>query len=881
MPPEFEFSKPNESSERNSVSAGIYWMGLGGRDPNERQQLKSPLVNASTTSTAAEADTSGIIRQFAVEFTSSLTASISGISAMSLTAASRGKGLAYTLPIAMVTGAIVKYGTKQGLEQFIPENERTANVTDLAWGAVDAVAGVGASAVESSLGNAFLRNIGRKAIGKAISDESAELAGKQLVRHEVLSTLRYHVARGTAGGAAGSLIWSAPHRTAENWNELQTNPTAALTKIGYSTFQDAALGTALGGAIAGGGTVIYRGSSLAGAALAKARGEKGISRVNIYHLNDFHSNTDQLPLIKTRLDDLRSRSTSKGIPSEFVVAGDVESGHVNFTYTQGGKVENVALVQMGATKIIPGNHPYDAPGGIFDVPRYPRVMTPILADNPQVSLIASNLDVSAYPEYQAILKPYAVETLHGAKGPVTIGYPALITEEGAIGHINVLDARQQAEKMVRELNAQGVKNIIFLNHMGLNEDIAIAQHLINKNLKVAGIVSAHSHDFTATPIWVTAHGPSTIPFLGLKKLLPPSLNTATEGGTFSIPIMQAGSSGRWLSEFSIALTPDGIADRFRTTGTLHPITHDIVPDAALKASIDAQLSDVNKLRAIEYNATATRNYSLRGARERETALANLIADAIYDGTQKRLGITPDVVMVHSGGIRSDIFANKPLTRLDLANVFMNAGKVEGEIKELALINMTGKQIKASLEYGVRERMTMPKPTVTSRLRSLFSEDLTSTKTDLPGNFVQTSGMKYSMDLSKPPMVSATTGERISNIQIKNSAGQWVPIDENATYKVVTRFHPIDKWHQFGLFGPGTLQDAHTAQGVQPLRLSQVDLLGDYIQGKTLDPRVHSKVEGRIKDATPREGKIPVRVGVSVPTVSGVSAEARVERTEKK
>ncbi len=827
-------------------------------------------------SVTAEVDGSGALRQFGVEFTSSLAASVSGIAALSLTAASRGKGLAYTLPIAMVAGAIVKYGSKQGLEQFIPEEERTANVTDLAWGAVDAVAGVGASAVESSLSKAFLRNIGRKAIGRAISDESAELAGKQLARHELVSTLRYHVVRGTAGGAAGSLIWSVPHRTAENWNELQTDPMKALTKIGQSTLHDTAAGTALGGAIAGGGTVLYRSSSALSYALAKVHGEQGITRVNLFHINDFHSNTDQLPLLKTKLDQLRSASKASGIPSEFIIAGDVESGHVNFTYTQGGKVENVALVQMGATKIIPGNHPYDAPGGLFDVPRYPRMMAPILADNPQVSLIASNMDVSAYPEYAAILKPAAVETLHGAKGPVTIGYPAMITDEAAIGNIKILDAKETAEKMVRELNAQGVKNIVMINHMGLNQDIEIARHLINKNLKVAGIISAHSHDFTATPIWVTAHGPSTIPYLGIKKILPKFLINPNVGD-YSIPIMQAGSSGRWLSEFSIALTPEGVADRFRTTGQLHPITHDIVPDAAIKAAIDSQLSDVNKLRSIEYNATATRNYSLRGARERETALANLIADAIYDGAKNKFGVTPDVVMVHSGGIRSDIFANKPLTRLDLANVFMNAGKVEGEIKELAMINMTGKQIKDALEYGVRERVTAPKPTVMSRVRSLFSEDLTTSQTDLPGNFVQTSGMKYTIDLSKRPMTPVASGERIGNIQIRNSAGSYVPVEDNVTYKVVTRFHPIDKWHKYGLFGPGSLEDIHASQGVQPLRLSQVDLLGDYIQGKTLDPRVHSKVEGRIRDFTPKEGKIPVRVGVSVPTVAAVHAIAKTEQ----
>jgi 5'-nucleotidase/UDP-sugar diphosphatase len=40
-------------------------------------------------------------------------------------------------------------------------------------------------------------------------------------------------------------------------------------------------------------------------------------------------------------------------------------------------------------------------------------------------------------------------------------------------------------------------------------------------------------------------------------------------------------------------------------------------------------------------------------------------------------------------------------------------------------------------------------------------------------------MKYSFSLSKP------VGERISDVQVKGDGDTWVPIDEDATYTIVT------------------------------------------------------------------------------------------------
>lgn len=71
-----------------------------------------------------------------------------------------------------------------------------------------------------------------------------------------------------------------------------------------------------------------------------------------------------------------------------------------------------------------------------------------------------------------------------------------------------------------------------------------------------------------------------------------------------------------------------------------------------------------------------------------------------------------------------------------------------------------------------------------------------------------------------------------------------------TYTISTRFHPIDKWTKEGIFGDKTIEAVHQEIKAQPLKYSQVDLMGDYIRGKTLDPAKISPLEGRITDQTP-------------------------------
>lgn len=840
-------------------------MSSGDIKTNDRLPTPSPSRDTSNDSAESWRNELGGVhfRQAVSETASSIAAGTTGAIAFGLLRASGTYGRALSIPVAMLAGGLTKYGTKDGAEHvLLDEKDRTTSAADLAWGAVDGLAGVTASIADQRASTMFIRSTGRAELGAKLSESTAELVGKQLIDGSAWKGIQHNVVRGLVGGAAGSATWGLAHETTKNWEEIKQNPLLGIADATKGVVTDTAIGSLTGGVFGGATTALFRSPEIAGRAAAAIKGDGKYLKMDEYVINDFHSNLDKLPQLKTKLDERTAASDAAGIPSEFNVAGDALSGHVNFAFTRGGEVENQALARMGLKNLIPGNHEYDAPGGRFIPERYPGVIGPVLRDNPQISLLNANLDLSAYPEYAALTKPYVVHEIPGPHGPEKVATVGLITEEGAVNKIGYNDAAKTAISTVRDLNAQGITNIKLLTHLGLDEDKKLAKALLDENLVVAKISGGHTHDVVASPIWISN-----------KETLAQKLQFWKQ--TREIPITQAGSSGQYLGENRIVFNPDGSANRWLTQGKLHPMT-DVKPDPELKAFIDGQSAEIAQLKSTSYDAMMTEKYSLANARNRETPLGNLIADALLTGTQKRMGTEgPQIAMVHSGGIRSEIPADQNLTRQEISNVFMNAGNAEGEKKELVMVTMSGDNIKQALEYGLREFPLAQTPSIGKRLSEIFSSP-SVTKFDEPGNFVQASGMSYSFDLSKQPF------QRVSNLQVTLKNGLSTPMSPLENYRVVTRFHPVDKWIKANLFHDGLpLEDAYAKFDAQPVQVSQVELLGEYIQGRKLDPRIDSKVEGRVNNITPVAQDISLRPQTSIVGFSALDGLNAVENSEQK
>ena len=812
------------------------------------------------------------LRQAVAEFAGTLAAGITGAVVWSLgTTATRGLGKAASLSLAMGAGGAVKYGVKSGLEHLLLDKQyHTASKADLAWGAVDGLAGVGGSLAEKQISENFLTSLGRKALGPDISATMAEMAGSKLVAQSIGPQIQHNFYRGLAGGAAGGFIWSVPHSLFDHRAEIKQDPLSGLSAAKNQILSDTLTATVLGGGFGGLGTAILRSPRIIKHGWAALEGDAHVTRLDIAHINDLHSElagSHGLPRIATKLSELKAQSAANGRSSHFYVAGDVESGNVVFSFTKGGYAENESLARMGVDAIIPGNHPYDIAGGGYDIGRYAKVMSKV-AERREYPLLAANLDLSAYPEYQKLVKPYVVREIQGAHGPEKMGVIGLITEEGAMGKIRHLDPVEAAEKYIGELHGQGVDKVVVLSHMGLSQDIQLA-----KSVKgISAIVGGHSHDFEVVPRWVRQGSDQGGIFGWFKP------NSDRYGG-WDVPIVQAGSNGRWLGELNLAFQPGGAADYARTTGRLYPITKNIAADRDIEKFVNGFLTDLDDLRSVQYNSESVAPYSLTDVRVRETALGNLVADSMVAGLRKQLGgDSVDIALMNSGGIRAGVKAHDPITRLDLANIFMNAGKPHHEAKELYLLKMTGKQIRDALEYGVHDldvSAGVQAQNLAQRLRLLLNEPPSLAYGDEPGNFLQVSGLKYSFDMSRPPRLTGQSGAgRVKDIMVQSHSGNFAPIRDDEVYTVAARLHAVAKWHMDGIFGSQRhLKQTLTLTDARPTGISQVDLLGDFIEGKTLDPRKISKVDGRIRDLTARALEPTVRPGISLLSFSTMSGRS--------
>ncbi|MBU6450708.1 MAG: 5'-nucleotidase C-terminal domain-containing protein, partial [Cyanobacteria bacterium REEB67] len=325
---------------------------------------------------------------------------------------------------------------------------------------------------------------------------------------------------------------------------------------------------------------------------------------------------------------------------------------------------------------------------------------------------------------------------------------------------------------------------------------------------------------------------------------------------------------------------DGLSLRYQTKSQLHQVNNKIPENTIMRKWLDENLGAINDLKKETYDSRAVQPYSVAGSRNQETPIGNLYADAVFNGLKKHLGEAgqegPDLVLVHSGGIRAGIPTGRELSRLDIANIVMNAGDREGEKTELAMMNLTGAQLKNALEYGVRERVAEPRAGLVDQVKSLFTHNREEL-VDEPGNFVQvSSGVKYTYDASRKGLSTEGGGERIVDLQIKNAQGTFEPIDPNRTYKVAARFHPLDKWTKYKMFGDKTIEAVHAELGVKPLKYSQVDLIAEHITGKTLDPAVDGAIEGRITDLTPQANAPTLRPGKSLFVAPSLAGERKLE-----
>jgi 5'-nucleotidase len=212
---------------------------------------------------------------------------------------------------------------------------------------------------------------------------------------------------------------------------------------------------------------------------------------------------------------------------------------------------------------------------------------------------------------------------------------------------------------------------------------------------------------------------------------------------YKVPVTQAASYSKYVGELKIVFDDQGVV----TSAAGDPILLDasVKPDEASLARIKELGAPIEELKAKEVSeVTAAIDGGRDTCRARECAMGNLIADAMLDRTKDQ-GVT--IAIQNGGGIRASIDAGvvtmgEVLTVLPFQNT-------------LATFQLTGKDLRASIEQGVSE----------------IEEG--------KGKFPQVAGLKYSFDKSVAPNEG-----RVKSIETMEN-GAWVPVDDARVYTIAT------------------------------------------------------------------------------------------------
>ena len=208
-------------------------------------------------------------------------------------------------------------------------------------------------------------------------------------------------------------------------------------------------------------------------------------------------------------------------------------------------------------------------------------------------------------------------------------------------------------------------------------------------------------------------------------------------------IVQAYAYGKFLGELNA--TFDDAGNLISASGEPLVMDGTVVEDAGTVARIAEAAGPLEEIRSkVVASTSAAINGERDSCRALECEMGNLVADAMVDRVADQ-GVT--IAIQNGGGVRASIDAGE-VTMGEVLTVlpFQNS---------LATMQLTGAGVIAALENGV------------------------SQAEDGAGRFPQVSGIRFTWDASIAPNEG-----RVVEVLV-NDGGNWVPIDPDGVYGVVT------------------------------------------------------------------------------------------------
>ncbi|RKP34469.1 Metallo-dependent phosphatase-like protein [Dimargaris cristalligena] len=433
--------------------------------------------------------------------------------------------------------------------------------------------------------------------------------------------------------------------------------------------------------------------------------------------------------MKTVFDSLRS-----GFKNTLLFdAGDQFQGTMFYSHFKGNSTARF-MNALGYDGMAIGNHEFD--DGPSHLARFFAQLN--------FPVVCSNLDLTEAPDLDRWVKPYVLfpEYELAIVGFVTVT-TQFISNPGRT--VKFLDPAESVQKYIDLLRAKGYKRFIALSHNGYKQDQALAE----RTEGLAMIVGGHSHTYLSTdhPNDPDSKGPYPTKVLN-------------QGGRYTY-IVQAKKFGEYIGYIDMELTSDG--DMAWLAGQPIHMTTAIPKDPYFSRQVSQWRESFDRIGGFSIGELEV-DLPQEPCKVGECLLGNMVTDAMLEVGQF---YKPQIALMNSDGMRSGMRkGNVTINRL--INVLPNDSY-------LVHLNMTGKEIRDTLVGAVNEIHPVDQKPVTV--------------------FIQFAGLKMefnfqaktikSISVRASPAPSSSSGSQSTNDPAANGDSQWVPLDDAATYSVIS------------------------------------------------------------------------------------------------
>ncbi|MDJ1180464.1 bifunctional UDP-sugar hydrolase/5'-nucleotidase [Roseofilum sp. BLCC_M91] len=446
--------------------------------------------------------------------------------------------------------------------------------------------------------------------------------------------------------------------------------------------------------------------------------------VRLLHTNDHHAHLEPVEMgenetlggiskRKTLIDRLREESDRANQPLLLLDAGDVFQGTLYFNTYQGqadGKFYNA----LNYDAMTLGNHEFD---------QGQEVLRNFIEES-KFSIVSANLDIESSSPLSGWVKPWIILKKKGQNiGILGLTTPETMTMAEVGEGVEFLDPVQAAQQAVNELTQEGVNKIIALTHLGITEDLELARQVDGIDV----IIGGHSH---------TRVGDMP------EAVYPYPIVEKTPNGQ-PVLVVTDWEWGKYLGDLNVRFDRQGHLQNWE--GNLHPVSDEISANPQFQAILKTFSQPIQKLKSKVIGETPIKlNGDRPYIRREQTNLGTLLGEALLVKTARN---QTEIAITNGGGIRGSIAAGE-ITIGDILEAFPFPNTV-------IEVDLTGKQIKELLEYGV------------------------SQVDKLDGCFPQVAGMRLDWQADLP------VGSRMLRVDTRQGDGSYLPLDLERNYRVVT------------------------------------------------------------------------------------------------